>query len=223
LIGYELAAPNVVTRLRTTLRVPAEPPPSGHIFIWPGVQPTPTTSNLQPIGNGALLSVLTWGTPLCGPDAPASYSTWWIAPMYSNLSSSDPRYSGCHSGEITLAEPHQLIDIDIRLSGTTWVESVTNRDTMEASDFSLDLAGQAQGRVFFDIELQTSNKPTEDVVFTDTVLSMDVADPDACEPALRGANDFASRARVSTDGKHRCIDRIVLRAPGVTATTMDPP
>jgi hypothetical protein len=178
--------------------------------------------NLQPIGNGALMSVLTWG-PSCPPDAPASYSTWWIVPMYSNISSSDPLYSGCHGGKVVLAQPTQRLDIEIRLDGTKWLENVIDRDTMEASDFSLDLKGQAQGRAFFDIELQTSNKPTEDLIFTNTVLSMEVSDPDACQPVRRGMNDFASKPRVSTDGKHCCIDRIVLRAQGVMATTMDPP
>ena len=67
--------------------------------------------------------------------------------------------------------------------------------------------------------LQTSNKPTEDVVFASAVLSMELPDPGACEPVLRGLNDFASRPRVSADGRHGCIDRIV----GVAATTMDPP
>jgi hypothetical protein len=222
LIEYYVDAPNVFTGLRTTLAVPAEPVPSGQIFIWPGIQPTPNGMNLQPIGNGALMSVLTWGRS-CASDAPASSSTWWIAPTYSNLSSSDPQYSGCHAGKVTLAEPKQLLDIDIHLEGTLWVQKVVNRDTMQASDFSLDLKGQAQGRVFFDIELPTSNKPTEDVVFTNTVLAMDMSDPNACQPVIRGMNDFASKPRVSADGKHCCIDRIVLRAAGVMATTMDPP
>jgi hypothetical protein len=201
--------------------VPAEPTPNGQIFVWPGIQPTPNGMNLQRVGNGALLSVLVWG-PLCAPDAPASYSTWWIAPMYSNISSSDPQYSGCHGGKAVVAEPKQLLDIDIRLEGTKWVQKVVNRDTREASDFSLDLKGQAQGRAFFDIELQTSNKPTEDIIYTNTVLSMDMSDPNACQPVMRGMNDFASKPRVSADGRHCCIDRIVLRAPRVMATTMDP-
>jgi hypothetical protein len=222
LIEYDVTSPNVFTRLRTTLTVPAEPAPSGQIFIWPGLQPTPSARNLQTIGNGALLPVLTWG-PSCAPDAPSGYSTWWIAPMYSNISSSDPQYSGCHAGKVALAEPKQHIDIEIRLDGTKWVQKVVNRDTLEASDFSMDLKGQAQGRAFFDIELPTTNKPTEDIVFTNTVLSMDTSDPDACQPVMRGTNDFASKPRVSADGKHCCIDRIVLRASRVMATTMDPP
>ncbi len=220
-IGYEVSASNVFTGLRTTLAVPAEPPPSGQIFIWPGIQPTPSAMNLQPIGNGALLPVLTWG-PSCAPGSPTGYSTWWIVPMYSNISSSDPQYSGCQVGKVLLAEPAQLLDIEIQREGTTWVQKVVHRDTMAASDFSIDLKGQAQGRAFFYIERPTSNKPTEDVIFTNTVLSMDVSDADACQPVLRGTNDFASKPRVSADGKHCCIARIVLRAPRVMATTMDP-
>ena len=222
LISYEIKSPNVYTRLRTTLTVPAEPSPSGQIFIWPGIQPTATASNLQSIGNGALLSVLTWG-PSCARDAPSGYSTWWIAPTYSNISSSDPQFAGCHAGPVVLAEPTQVLEIEIHSDGTKWIQRVVNRDTLEAAEFSMDLKGQAQGRAFFDIELPTSNKPTEDIVFTNTVLTMDMSDPNACQPVMRGSNDFASKPRVSTDGKHCCIDRIVLRARGVMATTTDPP
>jgi hypothetical protein len=39
---------------------------------------------------------------------------------------------------------------------------------------------------------------------------------------LKGTRDYASKARVSADGKHCCIDRIVLRAAGVMASTVDP-
>jgi hypothetical protein len=222
LIGYDVTAPNVYTALRTTLAVPAKPAPNGQIFIWPGLQPTPSAMNLQSIGNGALLPVLAWG-PSCAPDAPSGYSTWWIAPMYSNISSSDSQYAGCHAGKVVLAETKQLLDIEIHVEGTKWIQKVVNRDTLESSYFSMDLRGQAQGRAFFDIELPTSNKPTEDIVFTNTVLSMDMSDPDACQPVMRGSNDFASKPRVSADGKHCCIDRIVLRASRVMATTMDPP
>lgn len=222
LIEYDVDAPNVFNRLRTTLSVPAQPAPSGQIFIWSGLQPTPNGMNFQPIGNGALLPVLTWG-PSCAPDAPAGYSSWWISPTYSNLSASDPQYSGCHTGKAVVASPKQLLDIEVRLDGTKWTEKIVNRDTLAMSEFSLDLKGQAQGRVFFDIELPTSNKPTEEIVYTNTVLSMDMSDPNACQPIVRGMNDFASKPRVSSDGRHCCIDRIVLRASGVMATTMDPP
>lgn len=59
-------------------------------------------------------------------------------------------------------------------------------------------------------------------IFTNTVLSLAEPNPNACEPVLKGMRDYASKARVSADGKHCCIDRIVLRAAGVMATTIDP-
>ncbi|MET0384682.1 MAG: hypothetical protein ABW321_01925 [Polyangiales bacterium] len=222
LVEYDVDAPNMLLGLRTTLTVPAKPPPSGQVFIWPGIQPQPNSMSFQPIGNGALLPVLTWG-PSCAPESPGGYASWWIAPTYSNLSSSDPQYAGCHAGKVSLVEPEQRLDIAIRVDGTTWIQTVVNRETLEAAEFTMDLKGQTQGRAIFDIGLQTSNKPTEDVVFTHTVLSMDMSDPDACRPTLRGTHDFASKPRVSADGLHCCIDRIVLRAPGVAATTLDPP
>jgi len=222
LIEYDVDAPNVFTRLRTTLAVPMEPTASGTIFIWSGIQPTPHGESFQPIGNGALLPVLTWG-PSCAPDSPSGFSTWSIAPTYSNVSTSDPQYSGCHAGKAVRTEPGQRVDIEIVLEDAKWVMKVTNQTTLEASQLDMDLQGQAQGRAIFDIELPTGNRPTEDVIFTHTVLTMNASEPEACEPVMRGTNDFASRPRVSADGKHCCIDRIVLRASGVDATTQDPP
>lgn len=222
LIEYDVSASNVFTGLRTTLIVPVEPEPTGAVYVWPGIQPAPSASSFQPIGNGALMSALTWGAA-CSSDAPAGYSSWRVAAMYSNLSSSDPEYSGCHSGKSAAVEPSQLIDIDIHLEGAAWVQTMVNRTTGEASDLRLDLKGQEQGRAFFAIAPQTTNKPTEDIVFTSTVLTMSASDPDACTPLMRGTNDFASKPRVSADGKHCCIDRIVLRAARVMPTTIDPP
>jgi len=222
MIEYDVNGSNVFTGLRTTLVVPATPEPNGPVYVWPGIQPAPSGSSFQPIGNGALMSVLTWGA-VCSADAPGGYSNWWAAPMYSNLSSADPQYSGCHAGKVAHVEPTQFVDIDIHLEGATWIQKMVNRSTGEASELSLDLKGQEQGRAFFAIAPQTANKPTEDIVFTHSVLTMDGADPDACAPVIRGTNDFASKPRVSVDGKHCCIDRIVLRAARVTPTTTDPP
>jgi hypothetical protein len=222
LIEYDIHGSNVFTGLRTTLVVPAKPEPTGQVYVWPGIQPTPNGSNFQPIGNGALMGVLTWGA-VCTMESAASYSNWWIAPMYSNISTSDPQYSGCHSGELALVEPTQLVDIDIHFDGVVWLQKMVNRNTGEASELSLDLKGQEQGRAFFAIAPHTTNKPTEDIVFTHTVLSMAASDPEACTPIMRGTNDFASKPRVSANGKHCCIDRIVLRAARVAPTTIDPP
>jgi hypothetical protein len=57
----------------------------------------------------------------------------------------------------------------------------------------IDLVGQQQGRAFFVIELQTSAKRTEDVVFTHTVLGMAKSAPGACEPVTKGMRDTRPR------------------------------
>jgi hypothetical protein len=220
-IEYDVDPPNQWLSLRTTMLVPEEPPPSGTIFLWPGLQPLPASMNYQPIGNGVLQPVLTWG-PSCAPGAPSGHSNWWISPVYVNVSSRDSSYRGCKGGPVINVDPMHLLDIEMYLDAPKWVQEVFDRNTMKSTDFALDMKGQAQARAFFVIELPGSAKPTEDVIFTKTVLTMASSDPGACEPIARGMTDFASKARVSADGKHCCIDRIVLRARGVMATTMDP-
>jgi hypothetical protein len=177
--------------------------------------------NFQPIGNGVLQPVLTWG-PSCAPDAPSGHSSWWISPVYVNVTSYDRNYRGCRGGPVIEVEPTDLLDMAIYLAPPQWLQEVAPQDSFETTDFALDMMGQAQARAFFVIELPDSAKPTEDIIFTRTVLTMAMPEPGACEPVARGMTDFASRARVSADGKQCCIDRVVLRAQGVMATTMDP-
>ena len=57
-----------IVALSTVLTVPAKPPASGTLFLWPGLQPLPGGANFNPIGNGVLQPVLTWGGT-CAPTA----------------------------------------------------------------------------------------------------------------------------------------------------------
>jgi hypothetical protein len=201
--------------------VPEEPPPSGTVFLWPGIQPLPSSANYTPIRNGVLQPVLTWG-PSCVPGALSGHDTWWISPVYVNISSTDYDYRGCLGGPVISTEPDALLDIDMWLDGTDWIQTVEDLSSSDTTEFTLDLKGQGQARVLFVIELPGAAKPTEDLVFTNTIFSMEMSDPSACDILWRGATDYASEARVSADGKHCCIDRIVLRAEGVPASTTDP-
>jgi hypothetical protein len=81
---------------------------------------------------------------------------------------------------------------------------------------------QRQQRVLFEIELKTSAKPIEDAIFENVVLTMRTPDPSACALNNGGMNDYASKSRVSADGTRCCIERIVLRAQGVPASSKDP-
>jgi hypothetical protein len=220
-IEYDVSPPNEWLYMRTTMLVPKEPPAGGTVFLWPGIQPLPSGANYQPIGNGVLQPVLTWG-PSCAPGAPSGHSTWWISPVYVNVSSRDSAYRGCHGGPVIEVEPTDLLDLEIYLDKPKWVQKVIERKSKEATEYALDMKGQAQGRAFFVIELPGNAKPTEDVVFTKSVLKMANAEPMACQPLYKGSEDYASKARVSADGTTCCIDHIILRAAGVPATTMPP-
>ena len=70
---------NEFVDLRTTLTVPAPPPATGTLFLWPGLDPAPGGRNFLPIDNGVLQPVLTWGASCAPGQQPIQYSTWWIS------------------------------------------------------------------------------------------------------------------------------------------------
>jgi len=220
-LEYNVTPPNELVALRTTMRVPEEPPPNGTVFLWPGIQPLPRSANYTPIRNGVLQPVLTWG-PSCVPGALSGHDTWWISAVYVNISSTDYDYRGCLGGPVIETAPDRLLDIDMWLEGTDWIQTVHDLTSDEMTDFTLDLRGQGQARALFVIELPGSARPTEDLVFTKSVFSMKEPEPEACDVLRIGPNDYASEARISADGRHCCIDHIVLRAQGVPPSTMDP-
>ena len=86
-VQFQISTQTQIAELRTTLAVPAKPPPSGTLFLWPGLQPLPNGKNYNPVGNGVLQPVLTWGST-CAVGAPDDYSTWWISGQYVNTYSS---------------------------------------------------------------------------------------------------------------------------------------
>src|SRR5262245_35241605 len=59
-VEIDTATDNPILSMRTTLTVPPSPPPSGTLFLWPGLQPLPGGAKYDPIDNGVLQPVLTW-------------------------------------------------------------------------------------------------------------------------------------------------------------------
>jgi hypothetical protein len=221
LVEYHTKGKNEFVGVHAKLTVPAKPPPTGVIFVWPGTQALPDSDTYLPVGGGVLQPVLTWGQS-CVPGALAGHATWWISPVYVNDSSTDPTLAGCHGGPVITVDVHDRLDLDMRLSGTNWAQRVIDLNSRKSTEFSIDLKGQQQQQALFWVELKTAAKPTEDLVFEDVVLSMRMPEPAACVLNNRGMNDYVSKSRVSADGMHCCIDRIVLRVDGVPATTKDP-
>jgi len=207
--------------------VPDAPAPSGTLFLWPGLQPVMGGANYSALDNGVLQPVLTWG-PTCAPNAPAqSYKSWWVSAQYVNtyIASSSPNYAaynGCHGGPGMNVTAGDTLDMHFALSGTDWTQTVVNRRNAQSVSYTIDMLGQSQGMAEFDIEGYSSN-PVSDVIFTSSVITFASSAKSACQPDLRGTNDYFSAPRASADGLRCCIGKIILRAQGVAATTPNSP
>jgi hypothetical protein len=113
-----------------------------------------------------------------------------------------------------------VLAIDMKLSGTTWTQTVTDEKTGKSVDFAIDLMGQDQNQALFIIE-DTYVSPSADLIFLSSVLTYASPAAASCKAGSRGANDVVVSPRPQKDGLECCIPRIVLRAKGVAATSPD--
>jgi hypothetical protein len=205
-------APRQVVWLQTTMVVPPKPPASGTLFLWPGIQPN--GANFQPIDNGVLQPVLTWG-PSCAPGKqPRAYSTWWISGQYVNTYGDLPGYTDCNGGPIMSVDVCDTLDIDIALSGSIWTQTVTDEQTNETVTYDIDMQDQSQNIAYFVIE-EYSSTPVSEVIFTDTTIAFDSPDAADCRVYMRGQADYVSTPAASSDGLQCSIQQIILRAEGI--------
>jgi hypothetical protein len=220
-VEFSASTSTEIVGLETTLTVPAKPPPSGTLFLWPGLQPLRGGANYSPIGNGVLQSVLTWGGT-CAPTAPNTYASWWVSGQYVNTYASYMGHTGCLGGEGIDAEVGDTLHMTMTLRGTLWSQVVVDETSGRVATFDIDMLGQAQNWALFIIE-QPSQKPVSDIVFTSTKLTFLAPDPAACQPTARGTDDYFAAPQSSPDGTQCCVSRIVLRAQGVSPTTSNAP
>jgi hypothetical protein len=217
-VEFISATSNQITSLETTLAVPKKPPPSGTIFLWPGLEPLTSSAHYNPVGIGVLQPVLTWGGT-CAPGAPNDYKSWWISAQYVGNPSSDAAHTGCHGGDGMTVDEGDELHIVMSLKGTIWSQTVIDNKSAKQVTFDIDMLGQAQNWVIYEIETPTAQKPISDVVFTNTTITFANKEPAAhCTPSNRGTNDFFSAPRASVDGMKCCVAKIILRAQGVAAT-----
>jgi hypothetical protein len=223
-VKWLIASSTDLVGLWTTMIVPAKPSAtSGTLYVWPGIQPYSYSKNFNPIGNGILQPVLSIG-PTCAPGAPNDYTSWWISGQYVNVSSGAAGPSGCLGGPGVDVGVGDSLDISMTLSGTVWTQVVTDRQTGKTVQFPTDLKGQGQNWATLAIEQPSANlKPVSDVVFTATRLQFAAASPMSCQPSQHGPTDYFATPYVSKDGTTCCISRVILRANGVPATTMNGP
>jgi hypothetical protein len=226
-VRLPVGASNKIVAFDTTMVVPETPPPSGTLFLWPGLQPVSGGANYATLDNGVLQPVLTWG-PTCAPHSPAqSYKSWWISGQYVNtyIPSSSPNYQAyhdCHGGTGMSVAVGDTLDMRFALDGNDWTQTVTNRSNGQSVSYTLDMLGQAQGAAEFVIE-EYDSKPLGDVIFTSSVITFASAAKSACRDLQRGTNDYFSAPRASADGLRCCIAKVTLRAEGVAATTPNSP
>lgn len=209
---FSANAKNRITRLQTTLAVPPEPPATGTLFLWPGLQPN--GANFDPIDNGVLQPVLTWGSSCAPGKQPRAYSTWWISGQYVNTIGKDTGYTGCQGGSVMNVAVGDMLNIDMALAGTVWTQTITDAQTGQSVAYSIDMMNQAQNLAYFVIE-EYSAAPISPVVFTDTTITFGSADAADCKLTMRGQNDFVSVPVPSADGTSCAIQDIILRAQGI--------
>jgi hypothetical protein len=197
-----------------TLLVPKKPSGDSTLFLWPGLQPS---SSGGMSGFGVLQPVLTWGGS-CNGDRP----NWWISGQYVYFTGG---FGGaaCETGDLMDVGIGDKLDIEFLLKGTVWTQNVSNQTNMKKVTFDRDLKGQKQVEVLYEIELASGTKPSEDVIFTNSVIKLSAAQPEACVPRNKGMNDYVSPVRASADGKTCCIDKVILRASGVAMTSPNQP
>jgi hypothetical protein len=141
-----------------------------------------------------------------------------VSAQYVNTFGSDPGYTGCLGGDGMNVQVGDALQMVMTLNGTSWHQTVTDTVSKQAVSYDIDMLGQAQNYAEFVIEIYTEN-PAADVVFTANTITFANAEPTACQPTTRGINDFFTNPKVSADGKVCTIDRLVLRAQGVAATS----
>jgi hypothetical protein len=219
-VKYLAPAGNQILSLKTTLLVPKTPTAKQTLFVWPGLQ---CNNGKDParIGNGILQPVLTWG-PSCNPKMPSSsYTSWWMAAMYVNVSTAAAGPSGCAGGDFMSTAVGDLLQIDMSVTGTAWKQTILDVQTMKSVDFTIDLKGQVQNWATWAIEVPQGESimPNDNVVFTQSVLTFE-SPVTSCQPSQRGPNDYFSAPIRSVDGHNCCYDKIILRARGTPVTTM---
>jgi hypothetical protein len=217
------AAPkNEIVRLNTTLVVPELPlSKGGTVFLWPGLQPMPDSTNFLPIGNGVLQSVLSWG-PSCAPPADTDGyprpDGWWISGQYVNTMGDLVGFQGCFGGPIIGARPQDHLLINMSLAGAIWTQTILNLRSGESVAFGVDLRGQAQAYARFNIEPYDGAR-APDVTFQDTIIGFARPDPQNCDLREQGPDDSITARMLAGDYLSCSIGSITLKGPGVPAPT----
>jgi len=220
LATFAVPTSNQITGLQTSLTVPPFPPvpntPGAALYLWPGLQPATNSVNFQPINNGVLQPVLSWGTS-CAP-APASqpkaFSSWWISGQYVNTFGSDPGYTGCLSGNSMLVSPGEVLLLNMELNATTgvWTQTITDSNTKQSVTFGLNMQGQGQNYLNFALESWYNTTINTPVVFSNTTITFQSPDTaGACSISQGKSNSYVMTPPTPVNAGTQCfIGSVVL-------------
>lgn len=228
IVAFMAPTSTTVTALTTTLTVPQQPLAVGTLFVLSGLQPN--GANLQPIDNGILESVLTWGSSCAPGMQPAAYSTWWTSAQYVNSYGKEPGYVGCTGGDVMAVAPGDRLTVLYQLIGTQWQQTISNARDAKTVSFALDMQGQAQNKIVFLVSASAPSSDstpvapaTAEAVFTDTLITFADPSPETCSNFSRGARDAVVGIKTSVSGLRCSIDKMVLRSQGAEAVDPAPP
>ena len=82
---------------------------------------------------------------------------------------------------------------------------------MKKVDFAMDLQGQDQNWVIWDIETPGYSVPAEDTLFEKSVITF-TSPVTSCQPSSADEVDYFSAPILSPDGLSCCIDKMILKA-----------
>jgi hypothetical protein len=207
------------------MKVPLVTSPSGVIFAWPGLQPGAGTT-FQPIGNGVLQPVLTFGQgPYPNPNNVSAPGQWWISGQYYGSSSIVP--NGWDGGDVMVVNSGDELKCIIAYdAGTsTWTQTVTNMtaESNPSVSYSLALvtgnppsAPQEQNRGLFCLENPNGGSLTQCVSLYDIVMK--VAQPDSSLGQDIAAQPYVTGVSLATDNVTLNIERVVIYNPVLNAS-----
>jgi hypothetical protein len=209
---------NQITRLTTKLIVPAKPQNTGTLYLWPGLQPN--GANYEPIGNGVLQAVLTWG-PSCAPSPPSQpgqpapsqptpYSTWWISGQYVNTDGNYKGYMDCLGGPIMSVDVGDVLLISIQIFDSVWTETILDLKNYKSENFHIYLENQYQSDAYFQIE-SYGTPFLSDLVFNETEIVFRNPDEKNCSILQQGSGAVVTSPILVGDGQECYIDKITLK------------
>ncbi|KAJ3268689.1 hypothetical protein HDV01_002367 [Terramyces sp. JEL0728] len=171
-------------------------------FIWPGLQPLPSSPHFLPINEGVLQAVLTYGTSCSMQSSDMGVidtSKWWISAQYVNTYG--PAFI-CTGGNAMNVNPGEQLKMVISLptGSTIWQQTIYNLNSGKTVSFSYDLQGQEQAWAMFIIELANGwhNSPPQFQV-TNIVLKTPPGTVNSCTFSPSAFSGYAGASVTCND------------------------